>query len=279
MEEGVKYIDLFCGMGSFHHSLSRLQWQCVMACDINKSVRDTYFANYALLPLGDIVEIDPTDVPEYDVLCAGFPCQPWSNIGKRQGLDDERGSMFQQVMKFVKRNTPKIIILENVKGLLSQDNGQPFQHMVEEIKYAGYQVNWKVLACNDYGIPQMRKRLFVVGVRDEFIDIENVFSFERIDTPTLSNYLGRNFAKSCAYTVRCGGRRSPIDDKHNWDGYMVDGEEYRLTKSDCLKLQGFPDSYQFKGTNTDVFKMLGNTIPTNLTFYLGKHIAELMKLK
>ena len=183
--------------------------------------------------------------------------------------------MFSQVMRFVKTNTPKVVILENVQALLNHDKGKSFTKIKEDLETEGYSVVHKVLKCSDYGIPQMRKRLFIVGFKD--IEVTNLDKFFDLDqykkTITLSDYLGQNFKKDIAYTLRCGGKNSPINDRHNWDGYLVDDIEYRLTIEDGLKLQGFND-YNFVGNKNEKWKMLGNTIPTIFTEIIGKQIIK-----
>ena len=113
----MRFIDLFCGMGSFHYAFSKKKWECVLACDINKNARNTYKLNYKLSPLQDIRSINPSSIPSFDILCAGFPCQPFSRAGKQKGFDDDRGNLFFEILKFVKCHSPKYIILENVKSL------------------------------------------------------------------------------------------------------------------------------------------------------------------
>lgn len=268
-----KFIDLFCGMGSFHYSFKKLGWECVMACDIDEAVRQTYKLNYDLLPLGNIAEIDPIGISKYDVLCAGFPCQPFSQCGQHKGFDDERGTLFFNIMKFVECHKPKLIILENVMGLLKHDVGKTFARIKNSIETCGYVIAHKVIKCSDYGIPQMRKRLIIVGAKLGTILSECVDELLEFDEykkeSSLSDFLGKNFEKKIAYTIRCGGKNSPINDKHNWDGYMVDGKEYRLTKEDCLKLQGFGAEFKLCGSNKDQWKQLGNTIPTVMTEMIG----------
>jgi DNA (cytosine-5)-methyltransferase 1 len=275
----LKYIDLFCGIGSFHHSFQKLGWECVMACDIDKAAKETYEANYGLAPLGDITEIEPQNIPAYDILCAGFPCQPFSNCGQHKGFDDKRGTMFFNIMKFVEQHNPSVLVLENVQGLLSHDGGKTFKRISEEIQAAGYTITYKVLKCSDYGLPQMRKRLIIVGVRNDTALVKHLDKLLVLDEykkeMTMSTLLGKNFEKNIAYTIRCGGKNSPIDDKHNWDGYYVDGDtEYRLTKEDCLKLQGFEPTFKLCGNNKDQWKQLGNTIPTIFTELIGKQLAK-----
>ena len=272
----VKFLDLFCGMGSFHYSFKKLNWECVMACDIDTAVRETYKENYGLLPLGDISEIEPKGIPNYDILCAGFPCQPFSQCGHRKGFDDTRGSLFFNIMKFVEYHKPKIIILENVQGLLNHDGGETFERIKHNIESLNYTITYKVIKCSDYGLPQMRRRLFIVGIRDDADFVKHIdklldFDVYRKET-TLTELLGKNFEKKTAYTIRCGGKNSHIDDRHNWNGYMVDGKIYRLTKEDCLKVQGFNSDFKLCGNNKDQWNQLGNTIPTIFTEMIGLNI-------
>ena len=278
----ITFIDLFCGIGSFHYSFKKLNWECVMSCDIDNAVKDTYKHNYGLLPLGDITMIDPADVPSYDILCAGFPCQPFSQCGQHKGFDDKRGTLFFNIMKFVQHHRPKIIVLENVQGLLNHDEGHTFIRIQSDITTAGYSITYKVIKCSDYGLPQMRKRLIIIGVRtnDKLVKyIDNLLDFEEYkQNRTLTELLGRNFEKDIAYTVRCGGRNSPINDKHNWDGYIVDGKEYRLTKEDCLKIQGFDSEFTLCGNNNEQWRQLGNTIPTRFTEIIGLNLKKYLMM-
>jgi DNA (cytosine-5)-methyltransferase 1 len=268
----IKFIDLFCGIGSFHYSFHKVGFECVMACDIFKSAVETYEKNYHITPLGDITTIDPKNISTFDIVCAGFPCQPFSNIGQHKGMDDERGMLFYQIMKFVKYSKPKIILLENVPALLKHDNGKTFQKIREEIEKEDYNVEYNILLCSDYEIPQNRKRLFIVGIRND-LKINNILKFKKIGTKTLSEFFGKEFNKKIAYTIRCGGKKSPINDKHNWDGYVVDGKEYRLSIQDCLKLQGF-ENFELCGSKTEQFKLVGNTIPTNFTKLIAERLKE-----
>ena len=274
----IKFIDLFCGIGSFHYSFKKLGWECVMACDIDDSVRETYACNYGKMPLGDITEIEPATIPSYDILCAGFPCQPFSQCGKHKGFEDKRGTLFFNIMKFVNHHHPKVIILENVMGLLNHDGGDTFNKIKMDIETANYTVRYKVIKCSDFGLPQMRKRLIIIGVKNDtqlVAHMDQLINFDEYkQKSSLTALLGKNFEKDIAYTIRCGGRHSPIKDKHNWDGYMVDGIEYRLTKEDCLKLQGFHPEFKLCGNNNAQWKQLGNTIPTIFTEIIGLNLNK-----
>ena len=199
-----------------------------------------------------------------------------------KGFDDSRGTMFSQIMRFVNINSPKVVLLENVSALLSHDQGKTFATIVEELESKGYKVIHKVLKCSDYGIPQMRKRLFILGFKNVAVEsMDEFFNLAEYEhRTTLSDYLGRDFKKETAYTIRCGGRHSAIDDRHNWDGYWIrdgdDWREYRLTIEDALKLQGFKD-YNLQGNQSEKWKLLGNTIPTVFTEMIGKQISKFVE--
>lgn len=286
------YVDLFSGMGSFHYSLSRQTgFSCVAASDICEPARRVYGANHGLKPFGDICDIDPAELPPFDIVCAGFPCQPFSQAGHRRGFDDSRegrGTMFAQVMRVALggKRKPSVIVLENVRGLLRHDGGQSFATVCGQLAEAGYAVVHKVLTCSNYGLPQMRKRLFIVAYLPGAVkpgeDMASFFDLAAYEArTTLTDFLNKGvFAKPTAYTIRCGGRRSPIDDRHNWDGYWVDGREYRLTIADALKLQGF-EGYDITAGGTtskaQQWKLLGNTIPTVFTRIIGERITALLR--
>ena len=185
----AKFIDLFCGIGSFHYSFQKLGFKCVMASDIYKPSVDNYKENYNMDVLGDICDIDPSTIEDYDILCAGFPCQPFSQAGHHKGFEDSRGTMFSQVMRFVKTNVPKVVVLENVQALLNHDDGKSFAKIKEDLEKEGYTIVHKVLKCSDYGIPQMRKRLFIVGFKN--VGFNSLESFFNLDEYKKKNYTER----------------------------------------------------------------------------------------
>jgi DNA (cytosine-5)-methyltransferase 1 len=178
-------------------------------------------------------------------------------------------------MKVVDHHKPKYIVLENVPAILSHDKGKTFKVIQECLVNAGYKVAHKLIKCSDYGIPQMRKRVIIVGVLGD-LEPTPILEFDTFKkNVTLSQYLGKNFEKDVAYTIRCGGRSSPINDKHNWDGYFVDGKEYRLSLEDCIRLQGFEKDFVLCGTVTEKWKQLGNTIPTIFTEMIAENIKSI----
>lgn len=268
----LRFVDICCGIGSFHKSFTQNGMECVLACDIDKTARETYMMNYGIQPLGDIYDIDVKDVPSFDILCAGFPCQPFSNAGKHQGFDDTRGTLFFKIMEWITFHKPRFIVLENVPAIVSHDSGNTFKTICRCIREAGYSLETKVVRCSDYGIPQMRKRMLLVGTLDN-LSKHNILDFDRFKkTTTMSEYLGKPFEKTTAYTIRCGGRGSRLGNKHNWDAYIVDGKEYRLTIEDGLRLQGFPPDFKLCGSIVKKWHQLGNTIPTIFTSMIAQNI-------
>jgi DNA (cytosine-5)-methyltransferase 1 len=262
----VRYLDLFCGIGSFHDVLQKHGAVCVGACDSDSHARATYQSWHGIEPAGRIEDMVAEELPEYDLICAGFPCQPFSLAGHQLGFSDERGTMFSHVMRFANRPSCKYVILENVSSLLTHDKGNSFRTIQSELETAGYTTTHAVLKASNYGLPQMRKRLFIVGVRGAETGVS--LAIPPRPTPTMSQLLGKHFdEKDVAYTIRCGGRRSGLGDKHNWDTYLVDGQPYVISVRDCLLLQGFSEDRMatWTGTESQKYMRLGNTIPTCLS--------------
>jgi len=261
MNHRFKFIDLFAGIGGFHYALSECGGECVMASEIDETARATYEKNFGMKTLGDISDIKSSDIPYFDLLCAGFPCQSFSNIGTKGGLDDPRGALIYQVMRILREKQPKTFLLENVKGLLSHNKGNTFDIIKDGLKNCGYEVFYNILETKDYGLPQIRKRLFIVGIRS---DINKIFEFP---TPTgctklLSDVLMGETDRKYAFTIRIGGRRSGINNKFNWDCYRVDGVPRYIRIEECLELQGFPRDFYLAGNSDKKFKQIGNAVPT-----------------
>lgn len=186
MATEVKYIDLFCGLGAFHTAFDRcsnsssdpsVKYTCVFACDIDPDVRQIYEENYGLKPFGDINQLDVTKIPDFDILCAGIPCQPFSISGKKQGFDDKvKGQLFFRVLDVIDAKKPKTIIIENVKNLHTIHNGQTFETIMTELRHRGYCVSYSIIDSKYYNSPQSRKRIYIVCNKDReyvFRDIKN----------------------------------------------------------------------------------------------------------
>ena len=165
----IRYIDLFCGMGAFHTAFNRSdRFECVLACDIDDGVRNVYKLNYGIEPKKDIRSIDPKDIPDFEILCAGFPCQPFSIAGNGEGFNDKvKGNLFYDILKIIDVKIPVMCILENVKNLKTHDNGNTYRTIETELKNRGYLITSKVINAVDYGSPQARQRIFIVATKDK----------------------------------------------------------------------------------------------------------------
>ena len=160
----MKFIDLFAGIGGFRLAMESVGATCVFSSEWDKFAQLTYKANFGKTPAGDITKIDTKDIPPHDVLCAGFPCQVFSIAGNRKGFEDTRGTMFFEIARIAKHHKPKVLFLENVRGLLSHDKGKTFQVILETLQDLGYKVHYKVLKSKDFGVPQLRPRLFIIAI-------------------------------------------------------------------------------------------------------------------
>lgn len=162
----MRFVDLFAGLGGFHLALRRLGHTCVFTCEIDKGLQQLYKMNFAITPRGDIRGIPVADIPEHDILCAGFPCQPFSKAGGQQGLAHPKwGDLFEYVMRIINYHKPLFLMLENVPNLEKHDGGRTWSKMEADLKNSGYDVLYKRLSPHRFGIPQIRDRMFIVGGR------------------------------------------------------------------------------------------------------------------
>ncbi len=169
----IRYIDLFCGLGAFHTAfLTNPKFKCVFACDIDKGIQKLYKDNYGMDIHGDIRSINLETFPAFDLLCAGFPCQPFSIAGNGEGFNDtEKGNLFYEILKLVDKGHPNMCILENVKNLKTHDNGNTYMKIEMELQSRGYMVSSKVLNAADFGSPQARQRIFIVATKQLYFPI------------------------------------------------------------------------------------------------------------
>lgn len=168
--EGLRFIDLFCGIGGFHLALSSLGANCVLACDIDKQCRETYKKNFGIEPRTDIKEIKSEEIPDFDILCGGFPCQAFSHAGKQGGFEDTRGTLFREIARILKDKQPKYFLLENVKNLKGHDGGKTIQVIYKSLQEVGYVTQDPILLSPHHlGVPQHRERVFLLGVRKDLV--------------------------------------------------------------------------------------------------------------
>ncbi len=166
----VKYIDLFSGLGAFHTAFNRhnvsqnkIKYTCVLASDIDEGVRKIYHENYGIKPKGDINKINIDSIPDFDILCAGFPCQPFSIAGNQKGFEDKnRGNLFYKILEIIDKKQPETLMLENVKNLHTIHKGETFKIIKNELEKRGYDVSYKVIDSRYYNSPQSRHRIYII---------------------------------------------------------------------------------------------------------------------
>ncbi|MDD3597294.1 DNA cytosine methyltransferase [Sulfuricurvum sp.] len=295
-----KFIDLFAGIGGFHIALHNLGAECVFASEIDKYARETYKTNFIKISPelfkknhfnDDITSIKEEEIqetiPDFDILCGGFPCQPFSQAGFKKGFDDHRGNLFFNIARIIDQKQPAAFFLENVRHLVSHDDGRTFSTIRSIIENdLGYSFYSAVLKASDFGLPQHRPRIFIVGFKeDKFIrDEKESFKFPKpkkeLDL-TMSDVWEAKCDRDIGLTLRVGGRGSPIDDRRNWDGYRVNGEVRRLTPKEGKRMQGFPDDFYFPVTDIQAMKQLGNSVAVpviqNIAYEIVQYLEKLHK--
>ena len=293
--EQLKFIDLFCGIGGFRIGFEEACREhdiipnCVFSSDIDEYAQFAYEENFGERPFGDITQVNEKDVPDHDILFAGFPCQPFSIIGLKGGFNDTRGTLFFDIARILKEKQPKAFILENVKQLVGHNKGKTLQVILDTLQELGYHVQYSVLNALDYGLPQKRERVIIVGHRENilfnFPDPEKPFkplteileNDKDIDPKHYASEYIRNKRKAkhksayypsvwhenkagniCSYPYSCALRAGA-----SYNYLLVNGER-RLTPREMLRLQGFPETYKIVVTDGQLRKQAGNAVPVNI---------------
>lgn len=183
----IRFADMFAGIGGFRLGFEQANYECVYSCEINQACREVYLNNFGENPEQDVTEIELAKLPEFDVLTAGFPCQPFSICGKRRGFEDTRGTLFFHVCKIIEAKNPPVVLLENVKHLLHHDKGKTLDVMVKSLEGLGYRVNYKLLNAKDFGVPQNRERVIIVATKIKDFNFSAVRTVQ--PTPKLKDFL------------------------------------------------------------------------------------------
>ncbi|MEK7723618.1 MAG: DNA (cytosine-5-)-methyltransferase, partial [Acidobacteriota bacterium] len=270
--EPLTFVDLFCGLGGFRVAIEKLQSnsKCVFSSDFDLDAQKSYEANFSEKPFGDITKIPEREIPEHDILFAGFPCQAFSVCGNQKGFEDTRGTLFFDIARILKAKQPKAFVLENVKQLVSHNQGKTIERILETIENLGYQVHYKILNALDFGLPQKRERVFIVGFREpkhfvwnlqkkpmkslqEVLEKEvapNYFASEQIKQNRLRSVENKTINnKINIWHENKGGNISPLPyscalrSGASYNYLLVNGER-RLTEREMLRLQGFPEDYK-----------------------------------
>lgn len=280
-----KFIDLFAGIGGFHLAFDNLGAECVFVSEWDGPARKTYQANFEKISpkvfkggnfAGDITIVDPKDIPDFDILTGGFPCQPFSQAGKKKGFEETRGTLFFNIAEIIKVKKPKAFFIENVRHFLKHNNGETFKTIKRIIEDdLGYSFYYKIIKASDYGLPTHRPRLYMVGFRDK--NVKFSFPDPKPLTTTMSDIFGAPCNKEIGYTLRVGGRHSGLADRRNWDTYLVDGKARRISVEEGKKIMGFPEEFIFPVSETQAMKQLGNSVAVTAIQSTAEKILEALK--
>lgn len=306
-EADFTFIDLFAGIGGFRLAMQAVGGKCIFSSEFNEPAQKTYFANYGDMPFGDItLEETKRYIPEnFDVLCAGFPCQAFSIIGKQQGFADTRGTMFFEIQKILQKHRPKAIFMENVKQLVTHDKGKTFKVILGILEELGYYVKWKVLNALDFGVPQKRERVIIVGFldkkktdmfslefekkpynlsdilqRDDEVD-ESLFVSDRILQKRKESTKDKKVFYPSIWHENKAGNISVLDyacalrTGASYNYLLVNG--YRRPSSrELLRLQGFPENFKIVVSHQEIRKQTGNSVAVPMMTEVAKRIKALL---
>jgi DNA (cytosine-5)-methyltransferase 1 len=303
----LRFIDLFCGIGGFRCAITKaakkhkLIPNGVFSSDIDTECQTAYFNNFGEKPAGDITLVTESDVPDHDILLAGFPCQPFSIIGNMKGFEDTRGTLFFDIARIIKKKRPRAFVLENVKLLVGHNGGKTLEKILATLKSLGYHVEYKVLNSLNFGLPQKRERIWIVGLRDttnfkwpdggmkmkplseileknvplkfiasEAIQKKRLKKFKPTETGDLiwhENKAGHISAYPYSCTLRAGA---------SYNYLLVNGKR-RLTPREMLRLQGFPEAFKIISTDSQTRKQAGNSLPVNVAFAVIDQVITQIK--
>lgn len=293
MTKQLTFFDIFSGIGGFRIGLEKAGFKSAGYCDNNKYAVELYKNYYDTTEefyFNDITTIKTEELPDFDILCAGFPCQPFSISGKRQGFEDTRGTMFFEVARILKDKKPKYFILENVRGLLNHEQGRTFEVIINTLHNIGYSVQWQLLNSKFFGVPQNRERVYIVGCLGKDYP-PKVFPLNGIAQEKVKNIVSYPFIKrgsqtNVAYspdgiigclTTGCAGF---IGDVPASNAKNIDDVTFRRpTPLECFRIQGFPDDMVKKAkeigiSDTQLYKMAGNAVTVNVAEAVARKLAE-----
>ncbi len=297
----LTFIDLFAGIGGIRKGFEDADTKCVFSSEWDKFAAKTYEANYGEVPFGDITKINAADIPDHDVLLAGFPCQPFSNIGKREGFAHEtQGTLFFDVLRILQEKQPKMFLLENVSGLLTNDQGNTFRVIINALEKLKYSIFYKLLDAQNFGLPQRRKRVVIVGFREDMhvtdFDIPEGDESLRVPVKDILEHNPKGYTiskhlQSSYLFKRDDGKPQLIDFNSNIQvntlcasyhkiqrltgTFVKDGATgIRLySELECKRLMGFSDDFAVPVSRTQMYRQFGNSVAVPMI----KAVADEMK--
>lgn len=302
VESGLTtFVDMFCGIGGFHIAAVQHGLTCAFASDIDEHARRAYEHNHGLKPSGDIRLLDAEQIPDHDLFCAGFPCQPFSIIGNRQGFDDIRGTLFFEIVRILKVKRPRAILLENVKQLATIDQGRTMARIIDALEELGYYVSHRILDARDFGLPQKRERVLIAGTLDHYDDFP--WPTKKVPMKSLNEVLEKRpnpkykvsqrirESRHAIHTSTCKPsiwheNKSGNISSHPYScalragasyNYLLVNGERRLTPREMLRLQGFPETFEIVCNDSETRKQAGNAVPVPLVAAGIEGIIQVVK--
>ncbi len=301
------FIDLFAGIGGTRMGFERAGGECVFTSEWDSHCQKTYLANFREMPYGDITKIKEWEIPDFDVLVGGFPCQPFSSIGKRQGFTHAtQGTLFYDVLRILKHKRSKTFLLENVQGLVTHDNGNTFETILKSLDEIGYKVFYKILNASDFGVPQQRKRIYIVGFRKDLFKKKEI----KFEFPVGTNnkvFINKFLEKSIkgysisehlqkSYLFKKNDGRPVILDKNSkihvktlvssyhkiqrlTGTFVRDGETgiRLLTENECKAIMGFPKDFIIPVSRTQMYRQMGNSVVVPVIEAIAIEILKTIK--
>lgn len=300
-----RFIDLFAGIGGIRIPFDEMGYRCVFSSEWDKAAQKTYEANFGERPAGDITKIDAEAIPPHDLLLAGFPCQAFSIMGKKRGFDDTRGTMFFEVARILSHHKPRAVLLENVKNLVSHDGGRTFAVIRRTMEELGYTIKWRVLNALDFGLPQKRERIIIVGFRerelaerfsldfpklpyslkdilepDEALD-KSLFASETIARKRAASVAAKRVFYPSVWHENKSGNISVLDHScalrtgASYNYLLVNGVR-RPSARELLRLQGFPDSFKIAVPLSEIRRQTGNSVAVPMIRAVARRMDEMM---
>ena len=296
------FIDLFAGIGGMRLAFESAGGECVFTSEWDKDAQKTYLTNFGEMPEGDITQISAIDIPNFDVLLAGFPCQPFSTIGQRAGFNHEtQGTLFYDVLRVIKAKRPASFLLENVMGLVNHDKGRTFEVIQKNLGLEGYELFYKVLDASDYGVPQVRKRIYIVGFDSSRFRTPPQFTWPKIQKKKVGigkfvefgiedRSISKHLQKSYIYKID-DGRPQIINQESDFPvktlvasyhkiqrltgTFVEDGPTglRLLSENECKAIMGFPKSFKFPVSRTQMYRQMGNSVAVPVVKLIAKEIS------
>lgn len=301
-EADFTFIDLFAGIGGIRMGFESAGGECVFTSEWDEPAQKTYQANFKEMPYGDITKIEPEEIPSFDMLLAGFPCQPFSQAGLKKGFEDTRGTLFFDIARIVEHHKPSVVFLENVRNLGSHDKGNTLKVIIKTLEDLGYKVFHRLYNAKNFGVPQNRVRIYIIAFKDKV-------DFEFPKEPNTPTKLGDILEKKVddKYTISdklwAGHQRRKKEHKEKGNGfgyslfnekseytstisarYYKDGSEIlieqkgknprKLTPKEASRLQGFPEDFIIPVSDNQAYKQFGNSVAVPVIKVLAKQIIK-----